>query len=388
MDPGRRGSYLFLINSLSPGGAERSLVELLAPLARTGVSPILICLNRSEVGFQQEVVDGGFDLRFIETGNLLGRVRELRSIIRSESPRLIHTTLFDSDLVGRLAAIGTGVPVITTLANTTYDPARIAGDANLNPAKVGLVKMIDRVTARMLTDHFHAISNAVKDSAVTHLGIDPGKVTVVPRGRDPERLGRRTEERRQSARETLGIGEDQAIVLTVGRHEYQKGQMHLIDAFANVLRRHPSTVLVIAGRDGNATETLHRRTDELALADRVLFLGHRSDVGDLMAAADVFAFPSLWEGLGGVLIEALALEVPIVSSDLDATREVVGGDGTSGLLVPPDDPASLASTIGDLLDDSQFRKRVVSDSRRRFEAKFLLDDRSAELIEVLGKVAR
>jgi glycosyltransferase involved in cell wall biosynthesis len=388
MDPGRRGSYVFLINSLSPGGAERSLVDLLAPLARTGVSPILICLSRSEVGFQQEVVEAGFDLRFMERGSLLGRIRELRSIIRSETPRLIHTTLFDSDIVGRFAAIGTGVPVVTTLANTTYDPIRIAGDTNLSPAKVGIVKVIDRITARLLTDHFHAVSNAVKDSAVTHLGIDPGKVTVVRRGRDPEIRGRRTEERRQSARESLGFGEDQTIVLTVGRHEYQKGQVHLIGAFATVLRSHPSTVLVIAGREGNATNTLHRKTDELGLAAHVRFLGHRADVGDLLAAADVFVFPSLWEGLGGVLIEALALEVPIISSDLEATREVVGGDGSSGLLVAPGDAGALASMIRDVLDDSQLRNRIVANSRRRFETEFLLEDRSEELIGLLGKVAR
>jgi glycosyltransferase involved in cell wall biosynthesis len=93
--------------------------------------------------------------------------------------------------------------------------------------------------------------------------------------------------------------------------------------------------MVIAGRDGNATNSLQALARELDIVDRVQFLGHRSDVADLMVAADVFVFPSLWEGLGGVLIEALALEVPIVSSDLDATREVLGGKGTSGLLVPP-----------------------------------------------------
>jgi glycosyltransferase involved in cell wall biosynthesis len=147
-------------------------------------------------------------------------------------------------------------------------------------------------------------------------------------------------------------------------------------------------VLVIAGRVGNATNSLHRKTAELGLADHVQFLGHRTDVGDLLAAADVFVFPSLWEGLGGVLIEALALEVPIISSDLEATREVVGRDGSSGLLVAPGDAEALASMIGDVLDDSQLRNRIVASSRRRFETEFLLEDRSEELIGLLGEVAR
>jgi glycosyltransferase involved in cell wall biosynthesis len=89
-----------------------------------------------------------------------------------------------------------------------------------------------------------------------------------------------------------------------------------------------------------------------------------------------------------VLIEALALEVPIISSDLEATREVVGGDGSSGLLVAPGDAGALASMIRDVLDDSQLRNRIVANSRRRFETEFLLEDRSEELIGLLGKVAR
>jgi glycosyltransferase involved in cell wall biosynthesis len=377
-----------LINSLAPGGAERSLVELLAPLTESGVSPVLVCLVRSEVGFEREVADGGFDLRFVAATTLPGRVREVRSILRAVKPRLLHTTLFDSDIVGRLASVGTGVPVLTTLANTTYDPARIAADANLSQGKVNLVRVIDALTARGLTDHFHAVSQAVKESAVSHLGINPDKITVVRRGRDPARLGRRTDERRHLTREKLGVGPDAPLVLTVGRHEFQKGQVHLIEAFAAASTRQPSAVLLVAGREGNASDALHQRAEECGVADRVQFLGHRADVGDLMTAADVFVFPSLWEGLGGVLIEALALEVPIVSSDLAATREVVGEDGSSGALVNPGDVDALASAITSLLENPEQCRQVVAHSRKRFEAEFLLADRSAEMIRLMGRVAK
>lgn len=380
--------YLLLINSLLPGGAERSLVELLSPLVASGVSPILVCLGRTEIGIEQEVVDGGFDMRFLKASNLPQKVREVRSIIRAEKPRLLHTTLFDADIVGRLAAVGTRVPVLTTLANTTYDEARIAGDATLSRRKVRMVQAVDAVTARTMTDHFHAVSDAAKVSAVQHLGISPDRVTVVRRGRDPDRLGRRTEERRRVAREHLGIGPDTPLVLTVGRHEYQKGQVHLIEAFAAISSRQPSAVLLVAGREGNASEALHLKAQGAGVTDRIQFLGHRTDIGDLMVAADIFVFPSLWEGLGGVLIEALALEVPIVSSDLAATREVVGGDGSSGILVAPGDAIALASAIESLLADPELRLRTVADSRKRFEAEFLLADRSEDLIELMDRVAR
>lgn len=379
--------YLFLIDSLIPGGAERSLVELLPPLVERGIVPILMCLNQREVGFHQEVIDGGFDLRFARARGWLGRVREINSVIRRERPNLLHTTLFEADLIGRLAAIGTGVPVMTTLANTTYDEARIAGDSNLNPRKVGLVRAVDGFTARHLTDHFHAVSEAVKKSAVRHMGLAEEKVTVVRRGRDPVRLGVRSAERTKRAREELGLGGDAEIILSVGRLEYQKGHLHLLRAFASLSEGRPAAQLVVAGREGNTSEQLRSTCTALGIQDRVHFLGHRTDVPELMAAADVFVFPSLWEGLGGVLIEALALEVPIVSSNLDATREVVGEDGSSGLLVPPGDDRALSLEIEKVLGDTDLRSRMTRNARERFESHFLLENQSKELIDLMESVA-
>jgi glycosyltransferase involved in cell wall biosynthesis len=384
----RKRKYLFLINSLIPGGAERSLVDLLHPMASEGITPIILCLADKEIGFKGEVEEMGFDLRFTNATGLLGRVREVRSMIRQECPDLLHTTLFDADVVGRLAAIGTGVRVMTTLANTTYDDVRVAGDVNLSPTKVMVARGIDGFTARHFTTHFHAVSEAAKESAVTHLGISEGRVTVVHRGRDSIGLGRRTQQRTAEARARLGLEPGAEVILTVGRHEYQKGHLHLLAAFEIVAQSRPDARLVIAGREGNATADLHARAAELGLLDKVQFLGHRSDVPELMAAADVFAFPSLWEGLGGVLIEALALEIPIICSNLPATREVVGGDGTSGLLVPPGDESALARNLEKLLDDEQERRRVTSRSRERFEERFLLADRSHELLALMESVAR
>lgn len=380
--------YLFLINSLIPGGAERSLVDLLHPMTREGITPIILCLADREIGFKDEVEKMGFDLRFTTATSFLGRVREVRSAIRQERPALLHTTLFDADVVGRLAAIGTGVRVMTTLANTTYDDVRVAGDVNLSPTKVRVARGIDGFTARHFTTHFHAVSEAAKRSAVTHLGISAGRVTVVHRGRDPIGLGRRSVERTAEARGRLGLAPGAEVILTVGRHEYQKGQLHLLAAFEIVARSRPDARLIIAGREGNATADLHAKAAELGILDRVQFLGHRTDVPDLMAAADVFAFPSLWEGLGGVLIEALALEVPIVCSDLPATREVIGEDETSGLLVPPGDEYALAQSVEKLLGDERERRRVTSRSRERFEGRFSLADRSLELLTLMESVAR
>jgi glycosyltransferase involved in cell wall biosynthesis len=109
-------------------------------------------------------------------------------------------------------------------------------------------------------------------------------------------------------------------------------------------------------------------------------------VADVLAAADVFAFPSLWEGLGGALIEAMALGLPLVASDLDAIAEVVDPDGNA-LLVPPADPRALAEAIAALLDDPARAASFGARSRALFESRYTLDASTSRMIELFRRVA-
>ena len=377
--------YLFLINSLAQGGAERSLVEMLGPLRDSGVEPVVVCLQRSAVGFEDEVDCSGFDLRFLSARRLPGRVVEMRRLIRELEPALVHTTLFDSDLVGRLAAAGLRTPVVTTLANTTYEKERIEGDANLSKWKVEIVRFVDGMTARHLTDHFHAVSHAVKESSVRALGIEPDLVTVVHRGRDIGRLGSRDEARRAQVRAGLGIGDDVFLVLNVGRHEFQKNQVGLIRALRVVAAEHAHVRLLIAGREGNATEALESEIVSEQMDSKVTLLGHRSDIPDLLAAADLFVFPSLWEGLGGAVLEALGAGIPIVASDLPAIREVLV-DGGNGILVEPGDVPALAAAVERMITDSEMRDALVGNNRDRFIEMFGIEEASRGMLRLFQSV--
>ncbi len=178
---GRATTYLFVINSFGAGGAERSLLEFLPKLAATGVRPVIACLSRSDVGFEDEVRAQGWDVRVLDGTGRLAKIRSLRALVKELRPALVYTALFDADIAGRVAGAGTGVPVVSNLANTAYDPARLA-DPNVDARKLALVRIVDGFTARHLTEHFHAISDAVKDSTVETMGVDPGRISVVREG--------------------------------------------------------------------------------------------------------------------------------------------------------------------------------------------------------------
>ncbi|MCA1735408.1 MAG: glycosyltransferase family 4 protein [Actinobacteria bacterium] len=380
------GTYLFVISSFGAGGAERSLLNFLPYLERAGIVPVVCALRRAEVGFEEEVRATGHRVELIGTANRILQVFRLRRLIRELRPSLVYTALFDADLAGRLAAVGTGVPVVSGLVNTAYVPARSL-DTRVKPWRLAAVRFIDSLTGRLFTTHFHAISHAAKSSAVEHLGIAGHKVTVVERGRDGTLLGTRSAERRAAVRRQESIPMEATVFITVGRQEYQKGHRFLLMAMATVREADPSALLLIVGRAGNTSGEVNNLVAEHSLDEAVRLLGHRDNVPDLLAASDVFVFPSLFEGLGGAAIEAMALGLPVIASDIPALREATGGE-SAAVLVPPGHAELLAEAMLTLSRDRTKREQLGAGGRRAFLERFQSEDAHRRLFELLERIAK
>lgn len=361
---------LHVINGLGTGGAERSLAELLPHLAAVGVESSIACLTRRPSGVHGAVVRAGYDVQVVGTERARAAWR-IRQLVRGQRPDIVHTTIFDADVLGRLATLGQPrTKVVTSLVNT-YGTFAMA-NPSVSARKLTAVRWVDGLTARHLTDHFHAISDVVKDSAVEYLDLPPQKVTVVERGRDLARLGEPSPARRREVRRTLGIPEDAEVVLNLGRQEPQKDQATLMRAMMRLVSRRPRVVLLQAGRPGKCSRELHRLVTNSGLAPRVLFLGHRDDAGDLLAAADVFAFPSVYEGLGGSVLEAMAMRVPVVVTQVPALVDVTDR-GAGGTLVPVRNDEALADAIERLLVDPEQARAQAERARKIFEDRFTLE---------------
>lgn len=360
---------LLLIDALWVGGTERSLVEMLPGLTAEGFDPVVACLRRRDQGVEGEVPPA--QLRVLPPGPVWAQAHRVRRLAREVGADILHTALFRSNLVGRLAAILPGGPlVLNSLVNTPYEPAR-RRDPALSPRSLRAVQVIDAATART-TDHFHAVSEAVRQAAVRDLRLSPERITVVHRGRDPRRLGQPSAERRRRVRAELGIAERTAVVVTVGRQDFQKGQVHLLRAVGRLAAKHPDLLLLVAGRSGPSHAELAHLASEPPLAGRVRLLGHRDDVPDLLAAADVFAFPSLFEGFPGAVVEAMALALPVVASDIPPVRELVRPEAT-GFLVPPERDEPLADALHALLADRPRAAALGRRGRELFLAELTLD---------------
>jgi glycosyltransferase involved in cell wall biosynthesis len=358
---------LCLIDSLLPGGAEQSLVAVAPHLVAAGVN-LEVATLQDRPGLQGELVASGIRLTCLAGGG--GRTGWTARTVRhvaSRRPDLIHTTLFEADIAGRMGGLVGRVPVVTSLVNPAYGSEQ-RNAPGLRPHRLAAAQAFDVLTARSVR-RFHALTTWVADTMAPRLRIERGLIDVIPRGRDPQLLGTRNDERRCRSRRDLGVDADTPLVLALARHEHQKGLDVLLDALPALLADRPGTVVAIGGRSGNQTGLLERKITELRLDGSVRLLGVRRDVGDLLAAADVFVMPSRWEGLGSVLLEAMALKAPIVASDLPPVREVLADHAC---LVPPSRPDLLAGAVAEVLAHPHgFADRTAA-ARQRFLEHFTI----------------
>jgi glycosyltransferase involved in cell wall biosynthesis len=360
---------LYVIDSLVPSGAERSLAALAPEYRRLGVA-LDVAYLQDRPGLHAELGAAGATLFCVAgPGGRIGWIRRLRRLIVDRSPDLVHTTLAEADLAGRVAARLAGTPVVSSLVNVQHGPQQL-DDPRVPRWKLQAAKLADQVTARGVL-RFHAITRFLADAMARTLRIRRDRIDVVPRGRPAGELGSRSDERRRRAREALRLDQNTTLLVSVARQDRQKGLDVLLRALPAVREAVPDLLLAVAGREGNMTEDLRAMVEDLSLGEAVRFLGIRGDVPELLCGADAFVLPSRWEGLGSVLLEAMALEAPIVASDIPPVQEVV--DDEAAVLVPVERPAELASAIVDALTDRRASLRRAASARRRFLDEFTIE---------------
>jgi len=354
---------LYVIDSLFPGGAETSLAAMAEHFESVDID-LHVAHLLDVPGLHERFRAAGAHLHHIEAGRS-GRVPELRRLIGALDADIVHTTLFEADQVGRIAGWLSRRPVISSFVSTGFE---LGEPWSLSGVKARAAVVVDAVTVRA-AGRLHAVSRPVAEFMAKRLLVPIDDFTVIPRGRDPRELGMPSAERRGRVRERLGLG-DRPIILVVGRHAGPKGHLTLLEALPSLTARFPDVAVVFAGHAGPTTEELEHGVSALGVERNVIQLGHRSDAADLLAAADVLAHPSLREGFPGTLVEALALECPIVASDLPTIRAVVECDGQLlADLTPVGDARALADALADVLANGPDQHRTGR-GRAHFEQRF------------------
>lgn len=345
------------------GGAERQLVNLVRSTSDDVVTHV-VCVIDDPSFFQADVLSAGYPVISFGINKkrpFFEAASRFRRVIADERPDVIHSWLYDANIAARMAVFPSRrMPIITSLQLADYEPeaARIG---NWNPYKIFGLRMIDRVTSWFARPHFVACSEFVLRSYEKHFGFGGSDASVIFNSVDPAALstpGKRPEELRSQ----LGLPTDAFVYLNVGRLDPQKNHRSLFEAFAHVLTEVRDAYLLLAGA-GQMDAGLKTLATELGIGSRVLFLGRRDDIGTLLELADVFVFPSLFEGLPVALVEAMFFSLPCIASEIPVFREVIE-DGVNGLLVDPHSPSELGHAMIKLSNDPGLRTSL---GERAFE---------------------
>ena len=268
---------------------------------------------------------------------------------------------------------------VVLLADVTWLLFPDLGDGG--SATLRLWRSIVPTVARR-ADRVIALTESGAVELAGRLGVDPERIDVIGLGFDARAQAQPTSEPELCSR--LGIAPG-PMVLNVAAKKAHKNQMVLVEAAARLAGAGTAVSLVLAGAPTPYQDDLQRRSEELGVADRVCLPGFvdEADLEGLYAAAECLAFPSLNEGFGLPLIEAMARDLPVVCSDIPVLREVAGD---AAVLVDPQSPESVAAGIHTVLGEGRLRERLVAEGRERIK-RFTWDRVAAQTIESLSRAA-
>jgi glycosyltransferase involved in cell wall biosynthesis len=344
----RPAPILFVVNTLRHGGTEKQLALTLEALDRDAFPPAVLALFRGGPNLEP-IRDLGVPVGVLGAPRrgLLWAARAVEAAARRHGARIVHTALFESDVAGRHAARRTGALAVTHLVNEFESPVREGEPEHRSPWKARGIRALERWTLRRSGGRLIAVGDAVADSAARFFRIPRSSIAVVRRGFVFEELEARAEERAASSPWAEWA---EPRIITVGRLNAQKGHRYLARALSGVVAAFPKAQVAVVG-EGPLEAEVRGLARGLGVEEHLRLVGPRGDVPALLRMADLFVFPSLWEGAAGALVEAAALGVPLVATDIPPHREIVRGDLAT--LVPPREPRALEEGLIRTLRDPE-----------------------------------
>ncbi len=380
---------LHVIDSLARAGTESQLVLNLSALDSARFENYLCYLYPVDF-LADEARRLGIDvfcLGFKGKGQWLSGIFHLVEFIKTMKIDLVHTNLYEADIIGGIAARISGVPAISTWASPAGQIMLFKDQLSINVYKFRLAKFIQKIVYKTCHNHFVAVSEYVRKTWINDLGIHLARTTVIPRAISSSLLRSESEAAVAETRRSMSLGDSYPVILNVGRLMPQKGQKYIIEAMPDILRSFPKAKLLIAG-EGPLRCELENIKKSLGLDGAVFLLGSRNDIKMLHLSSDIFVFPSLSEGFGGALLEAAALGKPCVVADIEPVQEILE-NGKSGLFIPQHDSQALAQAVIRLSSKKEEAQALGMKARETVCSRHIINNTITKLealyIQVLNK---
>ncbi len=373
---GKTRKILLLRSNIGFYGAERVVLELAKGLRACGHQPIVGVihnLRNPHYDFESAAQNARLAFKVFNSRRPWDwrTIKAIRAFALQEKIDVVHSHGYKADVYAWLASHGGGWPLVSTchpwLETDTNRKAKIYAD-------------IDKLVLSRFS-HVVAISQAVKKE---YLASRSAKrhIDVIANGIDLDTFD--VSVNHAELRQELSIANGARIVGAVGRLSPEKGYDVLLQAFARLGAEETDTVVLMLVGDGPEREKLLRLGETLKIADRLRFLGARTDVPALLKLMDVFVLSSFTEGVPMALLEAMAAHRPIVATEVGEVSQILGSD--AGLLVKPNDVGGLVDAIGRLLEDRGLAQKYGENARRRVAQHYSSDVMAAKYLDIYERL--
>ena len=357
--PGQPRRVMLMTDEMEVGGSQRQIVQLAMGLKERGIECVVLYFIKPSFLVDRLHAAGIQTLRVDKRRRVDPEfVWKLRQAIRQWAPDVLHCYSFTAELWGAIATRllpASERPTLITSVRGTYEWY----SANQWRMKHWASQRSQGIISN---------SREGAEYAARQMGLPMSRFSIVHNGVEvPEPPADAVAALRKEYTATTPNGQADApfetLLLFVGRLVEHKNLPRLLDAFARVAAERPHVRLLLVG-GGPLHDTLAARIRELKLDERALLLGERSDVAALMKAADLLVAPSLREGMSNVILEAMALGLPVLATRVGGTPEVIE-DGRHGVLVDPTDTQALADAMLQLIDDPVRRQAIGQAGRQK-----------------------
>lgn len=349
-------NILFIVRTMGLGGTENVVLQLCEILSGK-VNKIVVCSSSGvhekklqEMGIKHYLIP---DIASKNPMDMLKSCRSIKSIIDKEQITIVHShhrmAAFYAELVAPKSAVK-----VANAHNTFTDKKKLTQLAYRNTKVVAVGEMVKK----NLTEYFEIPKEQV---CVIHNAVKPFDGKTVP----VEMLYK------EHAKGNVLIG-------NIGRLSEQKGMTYFIEAAEITTRTHPEARFIIVG-DGEEREQLHAQIEKRKLQNKVLFLGYRNDIQNVMSQLDFVVLSSLWEGLPLTPIEAYSVGKTVIGTAVDGTPEIIR-DGVDGYLVEPRNPMQLAEKMNALIENPEMRESMGIQAMKRYQDEFSFEKLSERYI--------
>ncbi len=357
----KRLKICHILYGLGVGGIETLAVKLCNRMDSTRFDHLIVSLTRVDE-LEPELEPGAARVVYFDKGpgtDVQIYPRIARLMLR-ERPDVVHTRNWATFLEGVVPSLAARVP------------GRLHSFDGMNAGELGPERKRRVVVQRLLlryVDKVVARSDAMRDAMCSLLHLDPANVDLIADGIDLDRFDRPVD--RVAVRGRFGLSADDIVVGIVARLDPVKDHGTLLEAMAVAVAKEPRLKLLVVG-GGPLAGDLADRAAALPCSSHIVFAGQQLDVPALYRAMDIYAQPSLYEGVSGAILEAMAARLPVVTTPVGGTVDIVA-DGVTGLLVPVKNPAALGDALVRVASDPALGGRLGAAGRRLVETRYSLE---------------